>query len=67
MKILMGDDFFAPMDKKMSKGQAGKLDEIKKQLPPPKKVSREKDKKQSGAPPSKPPKDSGIKGSSKTL
>lgn len=30
MKILMGDDFFAPMDKKMSKGQASKLDEVKK-------------------------------------
>lgn len=29
MKILMGDDFFAPMDKKMSKGQAGKIDKIK--------------------------------------
>lgn len=26
MKILMGDDFFAQMDKKLSKGQAGKLD-----------------------------------------
>lgn len=30
MKILMGDDFFAPIDKKMSKGQAEKVDEIKK-------------------------------------
>ncbi len=39
MKILMGDDFFAAMDKKMSKGQAGKMEEIKKELPP-KKVSK---------------------------
>lgn len=30
MKILMGDDFFVQIDKKMSKGQAGKMDEIKK-------------------------------------
>jgi hypothetical protein len=26
MKILMGDEFFATMDKKMNKNQAGKLD-----------------------------------------
>jgi hypothetical protein len=25
MKILMGDDFFAQMDKKMNKNQAGKM------------------------------------------
>lgn len=30
MKILMGDDFFAQMDKKMNKNQAGKMEEIKK-------------------------------------
>jgi hypothetical protein len=26
MKILMGDEFFAAMDKKLNKNQAGKLD-----------------------------------------
>lgn len=63
MKILMGDDFFAQMDKKMNKNQAGKMQQIKKELPPPKKVSKQKDKKQTGNQgPSKPPKDSGIKG-----
>jgi len=30
MKILIGDDFFAPIDKKMSKDQAGKIDQIKR-------------------------------------
>lgn len=59
----MGDDFFAAMDKKMSKGQAGKMEEVKKEMPAPKRLSKEKDKKQSGTqPPSKPPKDSAIKG-----
>lgn len=45
MKILMGDDFFAAMDKKMSKGQAGKMEEVKKEMPAPKRLSKEKDKK----------------------
>ena len=43
MKIMMGDDFFASMDKKMTKGQASKADEAKKDVP--KRLSREKDKK----------------------
>lgn len=30
MKILLGDDFFAQVDKKMSKGQANKAEEVKK-------------------------------------
>lgn len=33
MKILIGDNFFAVVDKKMSKGQTDKMDEMKKQLP----------------------------------
>ena len=43
MKIMMGDDFFAPMDKKMTKNQASKADEAKKEVP--KKLSKEKDRK----------------------
>jgi hypothetical protein len=30
MKILIGDNFFAVVDKKMSKGQTDKMDEMKK-------------------------------------
>jgi hypothetical protein len=56
MKIMMGDDFFSQMDKKMSKGQAGKLDEIKKELPQ-RRLSKEKEKKDepSASQPPKPP------------
>ena len=43
MKILIGEDFFAAMDKKMTKDQASKAEKAKKEVP--KKLSREKDKK----------------------
>lgn len=44
MKILLGDDFFSQVDKKMSKGQANKVSEVKEKMPA-RKISKEKESK----------------------